>query len=158
MTLNNENDIKKNFEDALSYPILTEEVGGYPGASGPAAPTVPGTTPLGAIVQGALREVLGWRPNANDPKRFVAALDQVFALREVEGHTEWEWQPRSYTIQADMGAITGAEASIYARAKSALDQCLPLLAGLHPLRSYSDEEDDEATRAIVRSRAVRACQ
>jgi hypothetical protein len=50
-----------------------------------------------------------------------------------------------------MGAVTGAQASLYARAKAALDQSLPLLEGLYPLRADSDSQDVEAIRAIVRS-------
>ena len=64
---------------------------------------------------------------------FQAALTGAFQLREVEGHTQWAWQQRGYAVQADMGALTGAQASIYARARSALDQLLPLLAGLTSL-------------------------
>src|SRR5205823_6215997 len=76
---------------------------------------------------------------------------QAFSVREVEGHTEWAWTPRSYAVQADMGAVTGAQASVYARARAALDQSLPLLVGLFALRPDSDQEDMEAIRAIVRS-------
>src|SRR5215469_6458798 len=49
-----------------------------------------------------------------------------------------------------MGALTGAQASIYARAKSALDQLLPLLAGLTPLNAaLYPEQDREAIRTVV---------
>ena len=88
-----------------------------------------------------------------DPKGFTAALTQSFTLKQVEGHTEATWVPRNYAVavQADMGAITGAQASIYARAKVALDQSLPLLDGLTSLRTDILPEDQEATRSIVRS-------
>jgi hypothetical protein len=81
---------------------------------------------------------------------FQAALAGAFQLREVEGHTEWAWQQRGYAVQADMGALTGAQASIYARAKSALDQLLPLLAGLTSLNSaLFPAQDREAIRTVV---------
>lgn len=141
----------ENLKDLQSYPVLTSEVG-YTGISRPAALGTPGAASLGQIVESALREVLGWRPRASDPKGFVAALNQAFSPKEREGYTEWTWIPRSYAVQQDMGAVTGAQASIYARAKAALDQSLPLLDGLKPLRADSDAEDTDAIRAIVRSR------
>jgi hypothetical protein len=72
-------------------------------------------------------------------------------LNEVEGHVEWEWKPQNYMVQADLGEVTGAQASIYTRAKAAIDQALPLLDGLTPLREDADPEDCEAIRALVRS-------
>jgi Carboxypeptidase regulatory-like domain len=136
--------------DATAYPILTEEIS-YAAGPRPAAPGGAGAAPLGQIVEGALRDVLGWRPKTTDPKGFTAALTQAFALTEVAGHTEWKWTPRSYTVQTDLGAVTGAQASIYTRAKVALDQSLPLLEGLHPLVPSVDAEDLESLRGIVSS-------
>ncbi len=141
----------ENLKDLQSYPVLTSEVG-HTGTSRPNALGTPGTASLGQVVESALREVLGWRPRASDPKGFVAALTQAFSAKEREGSTEWMWIPRSYAVQQDMGAVTGAQASIYARAKAALDQSLPLLDGLTPLRADSDAEDSDAIRAIVRTR------
>ena len=68
--------------------------------------------------------------------------------------TTWTWTPRSYAVQVDMTAITGAQASIYQRAKAALDQSLPLLDGLYALDPTADPQDTEATRTIVRSALV----
>ena len=92
-------------------------------------------------------------PSGGDAKGFQAALQQAFTVREVAGHTEVEWKPRSYSvdIQADLGAITGAQASLYARAKGTLEQVLPLLDGLTALRVDVDAENVAAIRAIVRS-------
>jgi hypothetical protein len=133
------------------FPFLTEEVD----LGGRGAPAPPGGAAgaVGQTVERALREVLGWRPRANDPKGFQAALLQAFTSEEVAGHTEYHWNPRSYAveIQADLGAVTGAQASLYARAKSAVDQVLPLLDGLTALRVDFDPENISAIRAIVRS-------
>ncbi|HEU4324145.1 MAG TPA: hypothetical protein VFS21_13425 [Roseiflexaceae bacterium] len=137
----------REVDDLQAYPLLTDSAA-RPGGAGPAG--APGTSPLGQLVDGTLREVLAWRPRG-DTKGFVAALNQAFEIKEVDGHTEWKWTPRSYAIQADMGAVTGAQASIYARAKNALDQSLPLLDGLYPLRADSDSEDVESVRALVRN-------
>jgi hypothetical protein len=139
--------------DATAYPILTEEVNFPTPAPRAYGPGAPGTGSLGMTVETALRDVLGWRPKTTDPKGFNAALTQSFSLKWVEGHTEATWVPRNYavSVQADMGAITGAQASIYSRAKVALDQSLPLLDGLTSLRTDILPEDQEATRAIVRS-------
>ena len=137
--------------DLAAYPVLTEEVsttgvpapvaGGYGGGAAGAA--------YGQVVDQVIRDVLGWRPTG-DVAGFQAALNGAFQLREVEGHTEWAWQQRGYAVQADMGALTGAQASIYARAKSALDQLLPLLAGITSLNpAISTEQDREAIRTVV---------
>lgn len=139
--------------DAVAYPVLTEPIS-YPVAPATAPSAAPpggGTAPLGQIVEGAIRDVLGWRPKANDPTSFTAALNQAFDLKQVEGHTEWTWTPKSYAVQTDLGAVTGAQASIYTRAKVALDQALPLLDGLTALRADVLPEDLESMRAVVRS-------
>src|SRR5262245_4919757 len=144
---------KKLLEELQSFAVLTEEIGSRraPRPATPGAPVSPGTSQLGQIVDGALREVLGWRPRATDAQGFVAALNQSFSVKEVEGHTEWKWTPRSYAVAAELGAVTGAQASIYSRAKAMLDQSIPLLEGLHPLNAAFDAEDVEAIRAIVKS-------
>jgi|GEM_PF-1684270 len=133
-------------ENNGAFPDLVIDMGSSAQRSGP-----PPISPLGQTVEGALREILAWRPKANDPRGFVAALNQAFSVTDVDGHTEWAWTPRSYAIQADMGAVTGAQASIYARAKAALDQSIPLLEGLYPLRADADTQDVEANRSVVRS-------
>jgi hypothetical protein len=132
------------------FPFLTEEVD-LGGRGGPAQPG--GAGAVGQTVERALRDVLGWRPRASDPKGFQAALLQAFTAEEVAGHTEYRWNPRSYAveIQADLGAVTGAQASLYNRARAAVDQVLPLLDGLEPLRVDFDPENVAAIRAIVRS-------
>ena len=139
--------------DLTAYPVLTEEVSFPTPAPRAYGPGAAGTGSIGQSVESALRDVLGWRPKTTDPKGFTAALTQSFSLKRVEGHVEATWVPRNYAVavQADMGAITGAQASIYARAKVALDQSLPLLEGLTSLRTDILPEDQEATRSIVRS-------
>jgi hypothetical protein len=138
--------------DLSAYPVLTEEIsttgppapagGGGGGSGGPGAG-------YGQTVEQVMRDVLGWRPSG-DVAGFQAALTGAFELRQAEGHTEWAWQQRGYAVQADMGALTGAQASIYARAKSALDQMLPLLAGLTTLNpALWPPQDLEAIRTIV---------
>jgi hypothetical protein len=134
------------------FPVLTEEVD----LARPARPTLTAGGmggSVGQIVEQNLRDVLGWRPRAGDAKGFLAALDQSFTCVETEGHTECHWTPRSYVveIQADMGAVTGAQASIFARGKATLDEALPLLAGLEPLIPDYDRENVNSIRAIVRS-------
>jgi hypothetical protein len=134
------------------FPFLTEEVD-LAGRGGARQPSGGGATAVGRIVERELREILGWRPRSNDPKGFQAALQQAFTITELAGHTEVTWKPRTYSveIQADLGAITGAQASLYTRAKGTLDQVLPLLDGLAPLRTDFDAENVEAAKAIVRS-------
>jgi hypothetical protein len=139
-------------EDAVTYPILTKQVDGYRsgGRDGQSA-GAPASGSLTRSAQGAIRDLLGWRYRANDPKGFVAALSKAVDLKEVEGHVEWTWKVRPFMVQADMGAVTGAQASIYKRAKAAADQVSPLLDGLKPLRADASEDQTESIRAIVRS-------
>jgi hypothetical protein len=143
--------------DIATYPVLTEEVG-YP-PSPLAMPygtpsAAPGAAPLGQIAAKAVADVLGWkpRPGSIDAKAFTGALNASFTCKEVEGHTECIWTPRTYAVQTDLaGGITGAQASIYSRAKEALDKALPLLDGLYALRVDADPQDVEALKAIVRT-------
>ena len=136
--------------DLQSYPVLTEDVSSTAVSRGPTS-SGGGVGQLGMTAENAIRDVLSWRTKANDPKAFVAALNQSFDLKEVEGHTEFTWTPRSYTVQTDLGAVTGAQASIYTRAKVALDQSIPLLDGLYALLPEVAQEDIDSKREIVRS-------
>jgi hypothetical protein len=139
-------------EDTFAFPVLTEEVGFAPSPRPSGAPSaMPGGAPLGQTATKAISDVLGWQLK-EDPKAFVGALNASFALTTVGGHTEATWTPRSYAVQTDLsGGITGAQASIYQRAKEALDQSLPLLDGLYPLFKEAADEDVAAVRAMVRS-------
>jgi len=146
--------ITRDVEDAISYPILTEEIGyrsspvGIPAGGG----GIPGGGGLGQVAARAVSEVLGWKPNTSDPRGFVGALTQAFTLTDVEGHVESTWTPRTYAVQTDLGGgITGAQASLYTRAKTALDNTLPLLEGLYPLDPEADPEYVKALREMARS-------
>ncbi len=142
-------------DDIASFSLLTEEIG-YP-PSPLAAPSGGGGGAaagmgLGQMVGRAISDVLGWKLKTDDPKAFVGALTASFPCKEVEGHTQCTWVPRTYAVQTDLsGGITGAQASIFARAKDALDQSLPLLDGLYPLFEEAKPEDVAALRATVRS-------
>ena len=147
----------RDVEDAISYPILTEEVAYRPSPVG--IPTGggggiagPGSSNLGQTALQAVSDVLGWKANPSDPKGFIGALTQSFTLSDVEGHTEATWKSRSYAVQTDLGGgITGAQASLYMRAKDALEQSLSLLDGLYPLDPEADPEYVKALREMARS-------
>lgn len=144
-------------EDAVTFPVLTEQVSFPTGA--PASfsngGTVSGSRPgasLGQIANTAINEVLGWKTNSTDPKGFIGALTQSFSLSDLEGRTEATWVPRTYAVQTDLGGgITGAQASLYTRAKDALDKAFPLLDGLYPLDPDADPEYVKALREMARS-------
>lgn len=141
-------------EDAVSYPILTRDASDYPASrngSSSSNGSGNGVTSITRAAKQTIRDVLGWRYRVNDPKGFLAALNKSFSLKEVEGHVEWEWKAQSYMVQADMGEITGAQASVYKQASVSLENALPLLDGLTPLRTDADAEDTEAMRAIIRT-------
>jgi hypothetical protein len=149
-------EVTEAVEDAVAYPLLTEQVS-LPSSSGGAPTTVsvpsgPSGGSLGQIATKAITDVLGWKINATDPKGFVGALTQSFTLTEVEGHVKSKWTPRTYAVQTDLsGGITGAQASIYLRAKDALDKALPLLDGLYALDPEADPEDVKALREMARN-------
>ncbi|MEV6344855.1 hypothetical protein [Actinoplanes sp. NPDC051851] len=124
-----------------AFPLLTTAPGGGP-------PSSPGDqTPA---VAAAIRDVLGWRPRPQDTKAFTAALDASFRLSTVEGHVEASYVPRGYAIQADLGGVTGGQASLYTRAQAGHEQITRILDALKPLRPDSDPEDCEAYRALIR--------
>jgi hypothetical protein len=142
--------------DLAAFPILTEEVGYPPSplARGGGTPGggSGGSTGLGQTAMKAVADVLGWKVRSDDPKGFVGALTQSFALTDVEGHVESKWVQRSYAVQSDLsGGISGAQASLYTRAKFLLDESLPLLNGLYELNPEATKEDLEALREVVRS-------
>jgi hypothetical protein len=146
---------KNPLTDLASFPILTEEVGFPPSPlarTGAAPGAASGTTSLGQIASSAIADVLGWKTKSKDPKAFLGALTQSFSLTEVEGRVESKWMQRSYAVQTDLsGGLSGAQASLYSRAKYLLDQSLPLLDGLTPLNPDVDMEEAEAGRQVVRS-------
>lgn len=152
------NPARESVVDLSAYPVLTEEIGYPPSpvsrpSSGPQAPGSTGAGQgLGQTVARAVSDVLGWKANAADPKGFLGALNQAFTLTEIEGHVESTWNQRSYTVQTDLaGGITGAQASLYTRAREAQDQCLQLLDGLYPLNPDADPEYVKALREMAKS-------
>ncbi len=127
-----------------AFPLLTSDGAQRSSSSGSGDGTV---TP---IIENALRDVLGWRPRAQDTSAFTAALAASFQLSEVEGHVVATYSPRGFAMQADLGAVTGGQASLYNRAVSGRTQILTLLDGLTPLRPDADLENCEAYRKLVR--------
>jgi hypothetical protein len=146
--------ITRDVEDAVTYPILTEQVSFPRSGGGPATgfSSSQGGVAIGQSAALAIGDVLGWKVSSTDPKGFVGALTQAFTLTDVEGHVESSWNPRTFAVQTDLGGgITGAQASLYTRAKDALDQSLSLLDGLYPLDPDADPEYVKALREMARS-------
>src|SRR5829696_2264436 len=118
MTMADIDDLVSAAEDAVTFPILTTAVNGSNGHSrngdGPAGA---GGGSLTRQAQGAIRDLLGWRYRADDPKGFLAALSKAVDLKEVDGHLEYKWSARPFMVKADLGEVTGAQASIYERAR-----------------------------------------
>lgn len=127
-----------------AFPLLTSG-----GSRGPSAPGS-GDGTVTPVVENALRDVLGWRPRTQDTSAFEAALAASFQLSEVEDHTVATYSPRGFAMQADLGAVSGGQASLYSRAVSARTQMLTLLDGLTPLRPDADLENCESYRKLVR--------
>lgn len=127
-----------------AFPLMTAD-----GVSRPATST--GITgDQGPAVTAAIRDVLGWRPRVQDPKAFMAALSASFQLSIVEDHVVARYVPRGVAVQADLGGVTGGQASLYLRAKAAHEQITRMLDSLQPLRTDADPQDCEAYRGLVR--------
>lgn len=143
--------IRESVGDLTSFPILTSTPVAVPQiALVPNGTTSTGT--LQQLVDGAWRDVLGRLPKPRDTRSFMTSLNQSFTLKQIEGHIEFNWTPRSFAGQTDLGGgVSGAQASLYKRGKVALENSLPLLDGLYPLLPDADHEEVEAARAIVRS-------
>jgi hypothetical protein len=150
--------------------VLVEDIASLRPESAPGAGPAPS-------VERALRDVLGAAPNPKDPAAFLAALERSFAVHDPAGSPDGtgpppagtvvsrsadgrllSWTPRGYALQADLGALSGAQASLYRRAQQALEEALPLIEGLEPLIPFEDEETIAAQREVVRSELERAVQ
>jgi hypothetical protein len=127
-----------------AFPLLTTE-----GAVRGGAPST-GAADQTPTVTAVIRDVLGWRPRRQDTRAFTAALDASFELKTVEGHIEARYVPRGYAVQADLGGVTGGQASLYTRARTLHVEITRILDALKPLRPDADPEDCEAYRVLVR--------
>jgi hypothetical protein len=125
-----------------AFPAMVDHTAMTNGASGP--------DDVGPQVNSALRDLLGWRPRVEDPKAFVDALTASFRLVTVQGHIEAQFVPRGYAVQADLGAVSGGQASLYRRALIVRSEIVRILDGLVSLRPDSDPQDMEAYRTLVR--------
>jgi hypothetical protein len=139
--------IRYAVDDIASYPLLTSGIDSGGRSSAPAGGA---TKSLQRTVDLAMRQTLGRLPKYTDATAFTAALTASFAVVEQQGHTAVSWRPRSYVGQTELGgAVTGAQASVYARAREAVTAARPLLAGLTPLRPDADPEEMSAARGVV---------
>lgn len=145
--------IQDAIQDIASYMPTSQEVS-------PAAPystqyrTGGGTATgdLQGLVNSALVHVLGRKGDVRDGKAFLGSLERAFTIKETNGKQTLEWTPRTYAVETELGGkISGAQASLYHLAKSALDDALPLLAGINPLLPDFDPETSDAVRKIVRT-------
>lgn len=111
---------------------------------------------LQQTLDAALSEVLGRNVKANDPKALRETLTQTFTAKEANGRTDYLWTPRTYSsVQTDLGGtVSGAQASLYHRAKAAGNDALTLLDRLYPLETAADVQNIDAMRAIVRTEIV----
>jgi hypothetical protein len=111
---------------------------------------------LQQVVDAALGQVLGHTSRSGNGKSLRTALSQAFTLEASNGRENYVWNPRTYsTTQNELGgAITGAQASLYSRAKAALKETLPLLDGLYALDPAADQQNREAVRSIVRTELI----
>src|SRR5207302_7371180 len=78
------------------------------------------------------------------------ALQQCFQLELVQGHWASRYTPRGYAARADMGAVTGVQASLVLRAKTVVSNVVrPLIESLTPLWTGVTADDYESIRILV---------
>src|SRR5215212_5779454 len=109
---------------------LTELIGG--GTLTRTEPSVGATND--PVVSRTIRDLLGWTPKRDDVKGFVAAISRSYRIVEVEGIERVAWTPYGYSLQADIGAITGAQASIAKQGQMIRAEAVRIIEGLVPLR------------------------
>jgi hypothetical protein len=152
-------EIRDAVDNLSSYPILVSDVnvggtwrGVPPAGGGGTATTAAAPTSLARTVESAMRDVLGRVPRVNDTRSFLASLKASFDISEMEGHTTFTWNPRAYAGQTDLGGgVTGAQASLWTRARVAVDNAGPLLEKLTPLKIDYDPARVESFRSIIRT-------
>ncbi|SEI92496.1 hypothetical protein [Demequina mangrovi] len=105
----------------------------------------------GRLVADLLHSTLGVRPRTADPKGFDDALKATFVERIVEGRREVVHVPRGLRAHADLGAVTGGQASLFRRASATRAEIVRILDGLVPLRNDLDPDDMDSYRAVVRA-------
>lgn len=129
----------------LNVPVVvTEQIGAA------AAPSTTDAGPASAVIERQLRNILGYTPKPGDTQGLVRALEKSFTPREEGGFTRWYYTPRGTAIPIEAAEITGAQGSLFLRAKGAVDDMLALLEALEPMREEAADEDAvEAIRAIV---------
>ncbi|HEX8172444.1 MAG TPA: hypothetical protein VF824_18055 [Thermoanaerobaculia bacterium] len=135
----------------LPYPVWTAVVPASESAA--TSVSVAGALARGGSTAAALSAVLGWRVREDDAAGIRRALAEAFPItRDVTGKTVVKWRPRGYraqAVQAGIGAITGAQLSIYERARTIVDQTRTLLDELTGLLPAPDAEDVAAVRALI---------
>lgn len=136
----------ETMRDMFTYPPAGQGAVGYDGGAGLAG----AGSATSRLAEETLRQALGWRYRSGDVRGFNAALDRSFTLKEdEEGRVTARWTPQTYAVQADLGEITGAQASVLEQARVTIDYILPLVEGLKPLRVDSDPEDIRAVTVLL---------
>jgi hypothetical protein len=147
--------LRSTVDDLASYPILTSDSSAFSSGGGTrGGGGYGGAGPVGQGVQrtaeATVRQVLGRLPRYTDSNAFVAALGASFQLTETQGHSVAMWRPRGYVGQTELGGgVSGAQASLYTRAREALSTSLPVLKGLTPLRPDADQQEMDAARSMI---------
>ncbi|MGH9802761.1 MAG: hypothetical protein ACRD82_20530, partial [Blastocatellia bacterium] len=141
-------DIGSAINDIVGYPLLTS--GGQQAAA--VTTGAPAAGSLQSVIDRTLRDLLGRSPKQSDPKSFVQALNQTFAVKVVDGHSELTVMPRTFAGQSDLGGgVTGAQASLVVFASSALEHSKPLIETIYSLIPEADTQEVEAARTILLS-------
>lgn len=123
------------------YPLLVENV-----AWSDVGSTKVADDP-GGVATKTLGDALGW--TGSDPAGFAAALAASVELGQEGGHVTTRWVQRAISVKSDLGALTGVQASLYARARALQPMISDLMATMQVLDPSLDQDDADATKQIV---------
>jgi hypothetical protein len=148
--------VERAFGNLTKFPLMTDDVSsqvdstppstGYPSAGLGGGG---GTAPIGKLAARAIQSVLNWKPK-DDPQGFSNALLRTFTLKEVEGHTVWTVNTPGTTTPMDVTAdLSGAQRSLYVRAKDIVDAASRTAKTLYSLSATTDPQDADALTALV---------
>lgn len=108
-----------------------------------------GRAAVGPVVHQALANSLGWSWKPRDTGGFLAALRSGWTIGESAGIRTVDRTDVGTAFAHDLGALSGAQAIIFADVNDAAQKIVPELKALEPLKVAPDLERVEAIRSIV---------
>jgi hypothetical protein len=113
-----------------------------------------GGTTNDEIVERALQSALGGPTTTADPAGFAAALGRTTTTEQVDGQTRTVYRRPTGAgpvLPDALGALTGAQATLYSQAQAARTQIVELVDRLKPLALTPDPDAVNDLRSLLKS-------